>query len=87
VSRPGWTGHSRFDDALGAGAVLEDDDFEEEPVDVFYRRQVGQLRVLLEQQPSGQAKLERDLAFAEHRLAAATIDQHWASGAGDRRLF
>lgn len=91
MTRPGWSGHSRFDDVLAGEPSLEDDDLEEEPADVFFRRQVGQLQLLLEHEPPTdpglRSRLERDLAAAERALAVSTIDQHWASGAGDRTLF
>lgn len=90
MTRPGWSGHSRFDDVLAGEPGLEHDDLEE-PADVFFRRQVGQLQLLLEHEPPTdpglRSRLERDLAAAERALAAATIDAHWSSGEGDRKLF
>lgn len=96
MTRPGWTGHSRFDDVGRdrAPGLTDEDLAEEEPI-VHWRRLADSYRTQLDQMtrpdsprsPDVLARVRRDLAACERAIAHLELDDHWTSGAGDRRLF
>lgn len=65
------------------------DDLDEEPLDEYYQRQASAAVAQLEHvtDPTIRDRLESDLAHWLRLLAAASIDQHWDAGEGDRPLF
>lgn len=84
---------SRHEHVLGRrdDGLTEEDVAEDEPLEVHCRRQADQLRRRLATAPPTDpelaARLHRDLQHWERLAAAATVEAHWASGEGDRKLF
>lgn len=62
-----------------------------EPYAVYCDRQATALARRLQADPPTdpalRARLERDVEEWRRQAAAATIDEHWRAGEGDRRLF
>lgn len=76
-----------------AGAELPDDvDDEIDPL-TYTRAQAARVRAQLQQHqvetapPSYRERLERDLAAWDRQVAQLTLDEHWTTGEGDRKLF
>lgn len=67
------------------------DELEEEPPAEYFQRQAAAAERQLRQDnvtdPGIRARLERDLARWRSLLAAASIEEHWDAGEGDRPLF
>lgn len=71
----------------------DDDDPEgQDYLAVYVRQRIQVLEAQLDgptppSDPDLRNRLERQLAWWRNQLEAATIDDHWTSGDGDRRLF
>lgn len=69
----------------------ETPDGDDEPIATYYRERAEELFYQLELNPPTDPDLRRRLAaeldWWKREAAAATLEEHWAAGAGDRTLF
>jgi hypothetical protein len=79
---------SRYDAAL---AGLEENDVDEIDPLTYARALAGRVRAQLQQHaptdPGLLGRLERDLVAWDRLVDELTIEEHWSTGEGDRRLF
>lgn len=78
---------SRFDDRTTAAVWVDEDD---EPAVEHYRRQVQRIErelALGTATPDYRARLEGERATWQREIDRLTVDEHWSTGDGDRKLF